>query len=147
MTSCVYLDTSALAKWYLNEPRSDEFEAYVQSVGVPLLTISSLTVVETRSLLARHRRMGHIDRDGEHLVFARFQQDIAERVLSVLPLEDGHALAAAHLLDRLIDHPLRTLDAMHLAICESGGLAELATADAVLAEAAVALGIAVTRFD
>ncbi len=25
-----YLDTSALAKWYLNEPFSKEFEAFIQ---------------------------------------------------------------------------------------------------------------------
>ena len=26
----VYLDTSALAKWYLNEPRSEDFAAWMQ---------------------------------------------------------------------------------------------------------------------
>lgn len=46
-------DTSALAKRYLNEPRSDEFEAWLERAEEPV--ISSLALVEMRSLLARHR--------------------------------------------------------------------------------------------
>ena len=41
-----YIDTSALAKWYLNEPLSDEFEAFIQSQA--MADISRLTMVEFR---------------------------------------------------------------------------------------------------
>jgi uncharacterized protein len=50
-----YIDTSALAKWYLNEPRSEDFGA----------VISRLTVVEFRCLIARRRRAGDIDLEDE----------------------------------------------------------------------------------
>ena len=53
--SC-YIDTSALAKWYLNEPRSQDFESYIRSQRGAL--ISRLTVMELRCLLARRRRAG-----------------------------------------------------------------------------------------
>lgn len=49
-----YLDTSALAKWYLNEPFSEKFEAFIQEYSTA--AISRLTVVELRCLLARRRR-------------------------------------------------------------------------------------------
>lgn len=141
----VYVDTSALAKWYLNEARSDDFEAYLREVDRP--TISSLTVVETRSLLSRHRRMGHLSDRQEQEVFAQFQQDLAEGIISSLPVRDRDVLAAAHLLGHLVDHPLRTLDAIHLALCQASGLSKLATADKILAAAAVDLGLEVARFD
>ena len=78
-----YIDTSALAKWYLNESRSDDFEAYLREVDRP--TISSLTVVEVRSLLSRHRRMGHLSAEKEQEIFDQFQQDLEERLISLLP--------------------------------------------------------------
>jgi uncharacterized protein with PIN domain len=53
-----YLDTGALAKWYLNEPFSEQFEAFIQEQ--PSAAISRLTVVEFRCLLARRRRAGEI---------------------------------------------------------------------------------------
>ena len=50
----VYIDTSALAKWYLNESRSEDFAAWIQTEAGA--HISTLTVVEMRCLLARRRR-------------------------------------------------------------------------------------------
>ncbi|MBW3630418.1 MAG: type II toxin-antitoxin system VapC family toxin [Gemmatimonadetes bacterium] len=141
----VYLDTSALAKWYLNEPRSAEFEEFLQNASEP--TISSLVVVEMRCLLARRRRSGHFDALTEARIFAQFQEDLAQDFLHLRPLEDGHAFAAARLIDRLQPRALRTLDAMHLAVASAVGVEELATADGQMAEAAAALGLRVLRFD
>jgi uncharacterized protein len=53
-----YLDTSALAKWFLNEPGSEAFVAFLQ--GLSSAVSSSLTVTEMRSLLSRRRRIGHL---------------------------------------------------------------------------------------
>ena len=50
-----YLDTMALAKWYLNEVGSEAFVDFLQ--GLRLAFVSSLTVTELRSLLSRRRRM------------------------------------------------------------------------------------------
>ncbi len=33
MSEIIYFDTSALAKWYLNEPRSEDVERYIQEHG------------------------------------------------------------------------------------------------------------------
>jgi len=58
--SCTaYLETSALAKWYVNERGSDAFVTYLQ--GLDAAAISSLTRAEMRSLFARRRRVGDFD--------------------------------------------------------------------------------------
>ncbi len=54
MRPTIYFDTSALAKWYLNEAKSDDVEKYIQENGP--VAISEITLVEMRSLLARIRR-------------------------------------------------------------------------------------------
>jgi len=79
MSEIVYFDTSALAKWYLNEARSDEVEKYIQEHGP--VQISELTVVEIRCLLARRRRERNIDSRTEAQVFATFQEDIRQNFL------------------------------------------------------------------
>ena len=61
-----YLDTSALAKWYLNEPGSDAFVNFVQALDVAV--ISSLTRTEMRSLLSRRRRMSDLTDELEELL-------------------------------------------------------------------------------
>ena len=71
----VYFDTSALAKWYLNGPYSEDVERYLMEHGP--VAISDLTVVEMRSLLARRRREKHVDSKLETRVFATFEEDIA----------------------------------------------------------------------
>ena len=140
-----YLDTSALAKWYLNEARSEEFEAFLRQQSDA--AISRLTVLEFRCLLARRRRSGELSERLEKQVWSSFEADVRAGHLTVHPLEDAHALAAIDLLARLKAQPLRTLDALHLAIAQAAGCIAVATADRILAEAAATLGLAVVRFD
>lgn len=139
-----YVDTSALAKWYLNEPLSEVVEAYLRSL--PAAAISSLTAVELRSLLARRRRARDITAEQEMRCQAVFEDDIGQGYLRLLPLGDSHTQGAIRLIETLPTHPLRTLDALHLAIAREAGLATLATADRVRAEAAAAMGLAVKTF-
>ena len=56
MNDFVYFDTSALAKWYVNESKSNDVEAYIQRHGP--VAISDLTFVEMRCLLAQQRAQG-----------------------------------------------------------------------------------------
>jgi predicted nucleic acid-binding protein len=144
MSDVVYFDTSALAKWYLNEPRSDEVEAYLQTHGP--VAISWLTVVEMRSLLARRRRERHFDAELEWRVFATFQQDVRAGHLILHPMEGDPAALAVSLLGDLPSLPLRTLDALHLAVAKGIRADTLATADKLMAEAAGALGFKVVPF-
>lgn len=139
-----YLDTSALAKWYLNEEHSEDFVAYLR--GLDVAVISSVTHTEMRSLLSRRRRMGELTTELESLLFAAFTEDLDRGWLQLYPVEDPRHREATHLINRYPDHPLRTLDALHLAVAVNIGVPMLATADAVMAAAAAAMGFEVARF-
>ena len=139
-----YLDTSALAKWYLNEPYSDLFEKFIQAQATA--AISRLTVVEFRCLLARRRRAGDITKAVESRVYATFEKDVGAGFLQVYPVADEHLIAALGLITRLGRYPLRTLDALHLAIALGIRCPQLATADKTMADAGKAAGLGVVRF-
>jgi len=140
----VYLDTSALAKWYLNEVGSDAFVAYLQ--GIDVAVISRLTRTEMRSLLSRRRRMGELSAELESVLYAAFLDDVARGWLQELPLNDACFDEAVNLMTRYPEHPLRTLDALHLALMNQSGIETVATADTVMASAASTVGMAVRRF-
>lgn len=140
----VYFDTSALAKWYLNESLSEHVEEYIREHGP--VEISDLTVVEMRSLLARRRREKDFDAKTEMRVFAVFEEDIRQRFLIRHPMPESLAAGAVNLISTLPDVPLRTLDAMHLVIAEGINASVLATSDRVMAEAAKGMGLRVVRF-
>ncbi len=139
-----YLDTSALAKWYLNEPFSEEFDEYIRLLGVG--EISRLTVVELRCLVGRRRRAGDIERTVASKVAAAFDQDARNGFLRIHPVAEQCYTDAVDLIDSLRRIPLRTLDALHLAIARGLEVSELATADRTMASAARALGLKVKSF-
>ncbi len=141
----VYLDTSALAKWYLNEAGSDAFVAWIKQQDD--VHISTLTATEMRCLLARRKRMGEISAELEQQIFATFIDDIERGFLSSHPLSDQHAQAAIGLMEQLPQHALRTLDALHLAIARSIGAQSIATSDHVMLSAAASLEMDVIPFD
>jgi len=144
MKNVIYFDTSALAKWYLNEVHSDDVEKYLQKHGP--VAISDLTIVEMRCLLARRRRDKSITSQIETEAFATFQEDIRRRFLICHPLPDGLAAGTINLIALLPRVPIRTLDAMHLMIAKEIAATGLVTADRIMADGAEALGIKVIRF-
>ena len=139
-----YIDTSALAKRYLNEPGSEALDAFLSTLSRAL--IRRLTVVELRCLLRRRWRAGEIDDDYERAARAYFADDVRSGYFEVEPLADRHAIFAHDLIDQLSGHTLRTLDFLHLAIAHDAGATVLATADREMARAAGALGIGAVTF-
>jgi hypothetical protein len=144
MNEIIYLDTSALAKWYLNEERSADVEKYIQDQGP--VAISDLTTVEMRCLLARRRREKNIDSKMEMQIWATFQDDIRQNSLICYPLPADLAAGAINLLSVLADLPLRTLDAFHLVIAREIQSDILVTADRIMAAGARAMGFSVVGF-
>lgn len=140
----VYADTSALAKWYIAEAGSAEFERFVQDAEE--VVISRLVLVEMRCLLARRRRSGMIDPATEGEAWALVLSDVASGGLWVEPVPDARLTDALQLIEELADVPLRTLDAVHLAAARAAGAATVATGDAVMARAARQLRLKVAFF-
>jgi uncharacterized protein len=141
-----YIDTSALAKWYVPEAGSEEFEEFVNSSAAPERVVSGLCPVELRCLLARRRRAGDFDADYERDACASFSRHVVGGLFVVRPLSDLCLPRAIELIERLAPLPLRTLDALHLAAAAEAGAGLVATADGVMADAAEALGLDLAFF-
>jgi uncharacterized protein len=144
MSMVIYFDTSALAKWYINETGSEEVERYIQANGP--VAVSDLTIVEMRCLLARRRRENHLSPQLEAAIFATFQDDIRRRFLINHPFPVDLAAGTINLMALLSDIPVRALDAMHLVIPREIGANVLVTSDRIMAEAARALLMTVVSF-
>jgi hypothetical protein len=140
----VYVDTSALAKWYVNEAGSEQVEDYLRQVCP--VHVSLLTIVEMHSLMARRRRQGHLDPETQAKVLATFDGDVAQGHLVLVPHTSESFLIAESLLGACPELPLRTLDALHLGVMRAAGVGTLATADGVMAKAAAALGLECRTF-
>lgn len=141
--STLYVDTSALLKWYLQEPFSEEFTHFIQNR--PGARISSLSVTEVHCTLARLTRNRELNASFAAEVVAAFSAQTKAGYLNLLPIKDEYLAHATELIDRL-KQPLRTLDALHLAVAHASGCKEFATADKTQATAAKALSLKVHTF-
>jgi len=139
-----YIDTSALAKWYLPEAGSDTLANWMQQQKDTC--ISSLTITEFRCLLARRQRMGLLSGVQVQELYAIFQQDCQDGHLLHFPVTDQHIINAELMIESLPTVALRTLDALHLSIAHDISAETLATADKVMVQAAQLLGLHVEWF-
>jgi len=133
----VYLDTSVLAALYIPEPKSEIIQEFVRGKGKTAL--SSLTEVEFSSAVSRRTRMKELSREDGFQIISRFQIHIKSRVFEMYPIMQREYDLARDWIGKL-DTPLRTLDALHLAVAFSNQLV-LVTADASFAVAAKKIGI------
>jgi hypothetical protein len=134
----IYLDTSALLKRYIMEPESTAFEDFF-AANAPFQS-SRLTLVESRSALARRRRIGQITRKLESDAFEELRNDIQDGALVLHALADSHATHALDILAKIPKVPLRTLDALHLSVAQEIGAVKFATSDRNQGEAARLIG-------
>ncbi len=139
-----YIDTSALAKWYLPEAESDSFADWMQQQDETC--ISSLTKTEFRCLLARRQRMQLLTSVQVQELYAKFQQDCQDGHLLHYAVTDQHVLDAELMIESLPSIALRTLDALHLSVAHEISSRVLATADKVMAQAAKQLEMEVIWF-
>ncbi|MBN8772641.1 MAG: type II toxin-antitoxin system VapC family toxin [Thiobacillus sp.] len=113
-----YIDTSALAKCYIREPRSLDVLDWADAEDE--VCTGPLALVEFRCLLARRRRAAQIEAMLERSALAEFDRDMLGRMWRV--------------------------DALHLAYARHFGAQRFASADKSQADAARALGLDVITF-
>jgi uncharacterized protein len=133
----IYLDTSAIAPLYWTEALSDTIEALLRNEPEPAL--SQLVEVELISALSRRVRMTEIVPEEARAIASQFQMDLNRGFYTRLRVEPIHYTTARDWISQF-DTPLRTLDALHLAIAAAHHI-PLVTADAGLAESARRLGV------
>lgn len=133
----IYLDTSVIAPLYWTETLSDTIEALLRNEPEPAL--SQLVEVELISALSRRVRMAEIVLEEARAIANQFQMDLNRGFYTRLRVEPIHYTMARDWISQF-DTPLRTLDALHLAIAAAYHI-PLVTADAGLAESARRLGV------
>lgn len=144
MKDSAYLDTSALAKWYFPELHSEAFKKYIMRLDSAI--ISPLVKIEMRCLCARRRRRKEITPIMEMQVYSTFENDVEQGYLLQYAMEESVYERAVNLLNVLNAHPLRSLDALHLATAQHHRILHLATADEAMARAAEELKFKVKFF-
>lgn len=133
----IYLDTSVIAPNYWPEGLS---EASQQLLGSETeLGLSQLVEVEFFSALSRRVRMREISQEMARQIAIEFQADLDGDFYTRIPLESIHYNLAREWISHF-EVPLRTLDALHLAVASSNQLL-LVTGDEALARSARTLGI------
>jgi uncharacterized protein len=135
----IYIDTSALAKWYLPELGSGEVEEFVRANSP--LAISPLTTVEMHSLLARRCGRGDLDAEARGKVLATFEGDVVAGYLQLVPHTVEAFMAARNLVGSHPELCLTTHVAVHLGTVVAAGFTSIATADTSMARAADKTGI------
>ena len=134
-----YLDTSVLAVYYCPEPLSEQAEKIIIRAKRP--RISSLTEVELASAVSRKIREKNISPEDGNKIFNQFRSHLKESLYRLISVEDRHYQTAKNWILQF-STPLKTLDALHLAIA-SGDNLTLLTADRQLELAAKHFGIKV----
>jgi uncharacterized protein len=135
----VYLDASLLVPLFKEDYFSSRSEAFLGS-NEDTLVLSDFAAAEFASTISRHVRMRNLTDADARGAFARFD-DWTARATQRVESHTGDIHAAATLLRRL-DLPLRTADALNIAIAQRIGAA-LATFDDKMAACARALGTVV----
>jgi predicted nucleic acid-binding protein len=136
-----YLDTSVLAPYYCPEPLSDKVEKIVVSADRPC--ISSLSEAELASAISRKIREKNLSPEDGNKIFNQFQTHLKESLFRLISVEDRHYQTAKNWTLQFAV-PLKTLDALHLAVAAEGELT-LLTADRQLDISAKYFGINVVN--
>ncbi len=136
----IYADTSALVPYYCPEPNSEAAEKIIMESGLPV--ISNLTGVEMASAVSRKIREGNLSLTDGNRIMAEFQSHVGQNLFLVIPVRPLHYQIAKDWIERFAT-PLRTLDALHLAVAFSNSLTVL-TADKKLGDSARSLGVKVS---
>lgn len=134
----IYLD-SVIAPFYWQEQLSETVQELLHDESD--IALSQLVEVELFSALSRRVRMREISQDQAGAIADQFEAHIDYGFYTRLPVEALHYRLAQDWIRRF-DTPLRTLDALHLAIAFSQEIC-LVTADQGLAGSAETFGIEV----
>ena len=139
----LYVDSSALAKLYVPESDSDEVDAYLR--GKTGLMISELSITEVLSATARRKREGELSADAANRIRDALLSDADGGAFLRLHLDPAVHREAERLLLTGTAVPLRTLDALHLALAFSGSATHVLTFDRRMREAALHTGLNVVN--
>jgi uncharacterized protein len=135
----IYLDSSALAKIYVPEAESERLDRFLR--GRRGLMISELAITEVLSAVARRKREGVLNIDQASEIRDAVLEDAESGSFDRLELSPAVHREAERLLLGIDSVPLRTLDALHVALALSGSATHLLTFDVHMRAAALHAGL------
>lgn len=133
----IYLDASVVAALITKDIFSDRAEAFLLAEA-PAVILSDYAAAEFASVVARRARTRELTRREAHAAFSALDQWAPRATTRVATIAADIAVAAAFV--RRLDLPLRTPDAVNIAIAQRMA-ATLATFDVRMATSATALGV------
>ena len=136
----LYIDTSVLAAFYCPERISEQVEEILINTDEP--AVSQLTEIELASAVSRKIREKRLSKEDGDKILSIFQTHLEQKSFVYLPIQSKCYTNAKKWIVQF-DTPLRTLDALHLAIAQRNNISML-TADVKFAKSAEKIGVGVT---
>ena len=138
-----YWDTSTLAKLYVAESDSAQFQSHLAATGSA--TTSVFARWDIFRFLARKEAERMIIPGAAEVIFAKFEADVVANRVVLLPMDGAVEERFRNLTLRLhrLTPPVftRTLDAIHLATADICAAAEFVVTDTNLRRCGVAIGL------
>jgi len=122
----IYADTSVIAAYYCPEALSSQVQSLLRA-QMKKPALSFLTEVEFASAVSRKVRMNELGSVDANRILTKFTSHAEAGFYRIIPLEKAHYQLAKGWIS-LFTTPLRTLDALHLAIASSEEL-QVVTSD------------------
>jgi uncharacterized protein len=135
----IYLDTSFLAPFYIQEATSVSVETILLSILTDKLAISDWTTVEFTSLVSRRVRMNELNLEQMEAIIHSFKEDTSQSY-TIFRVTTTDFILASEFIQQW-ETGLRAGDALHLAIARNHSIENLLSLDRKLIDAARQLNI------
>lgn len=136
----LFVDTSALVKYYYPEVDSQEVERFI--LEAEHLYLCELSLVEFASALMKKVRMNELQDHEQQLIWEAFLSDIQAESIELVELsQDDFRAASSLILQHGKDRNLRTLDSLQLAAALKVSDGQFLSSDKELLSAAKDIGL------
>ena len=140
----VFVDTSALVKFYYPEIGSEKVE--LQILNADKVYLCQLTPTEFASALMKKVREKTLDRDRQETIWSAFLDDLGSLQVELVPLTHRHSEKATQMI-RAHGHKegIRTLDSLQLVAALEVKEAKFLSSDKSLVALAAKIGLSVEK--
>lgn len=136
----IFVDTSALVKFYYPEAGSDRMEELI--LNSDRIYLSTLTIVEMASALSKKVRTNELKKGKEIALWNSFQDDLGTDQITVITLDERHYFKAADLGREFgTRYGIKSLDALHLSIAHGLQPVDFVCVDKSLSKVALKMGM------
>ncbi|MBE9547542.1 MAG: type II toxin-antitoxin system VapC family toxin [Proteobacteria bacterium] len=138
----VFVDTSALVKYYYPENGSERVESII--LETERIYLCRLATTEFASALIKKMRVGTLTVESQVLIWNTFLDDLHTGQMELIPLDERHYFKAAEIIRGYgAEEGIRTLDSLQLIAALDVHDSVFISADKFLSSFAVKIGLKV----